>query len=61
VLSVHHAARLRALRDEAAEAGGVDVLPEGWIHEAWTPNLSESDKYTKGFGYYWQIRQDGGY
>ena len=54
-------ARLGMFMDEAAHAGGVDVLPEGWIHDAWTPNLSEPDKYAKGFGYYWQIRQDGGY
>jgi CubicO group peptidase (beta-lactamase class C family) len=47
--------------DERGRAGGVDVLPNGWIHEAWTPQLSEPDKYTKGFGFYWQIRQDGGY
>ena len=54
-------ARLGMFMDEAAHAGGVDVLPEGWIHDAWTPNLSDPDKYAKGFGYYWQIRQDGGY
>jgi CubicO group peptidase (beta-lactamase class C family) len=47
--------------DEGGRAGGVDVLADGWIHEAWTPQLSEPDKYTKGFGFYWQIRQDGGY
>ena len=54
-------ARFGMFMDEAAQAGGVDVLPKGWIHDAWTPNLSEPDKYAKGFGYYWQIRQDGGY
>ena len=54
-------ARLGMFMDEAAQAGGVSVLPEGWIHDAWTPNLSEPDKYAKGFGYYWQIRQDGGF
>ena len=46
---------------KAAQAGGVDVLADGWIHDAWTPQLSEPDKYAVGFGYYWQIRQDGGY
>ena len=54
-------ARLGMFMDEAAQAGGVDVLPDGWIQQAWTPQLSEQDKYAKGFGYYWQIRQDGGY
>jgi len=54
-------ARFGMFMDEAAQAGGVSVLPEGWIHEAWTPQLSTPDKYAKGFGYYWQIRQDGGY
>jgi CubicO group peptidase (beta-lactamase class C family) len=54
-------ARFGMFMDEAAQAGGVEVLPEGWIHEAWTPNLSEPDKYVKGFGFYWQIRQDGGF
>jgi CubicO group peptidase (beta-lactamase class C family) len=54
-------ARLGMFMDEGAQAGGVDVLPEGWIREAWTPQLSEPDKYVVGFGYYWQIRQDGGY
>ena len=47
--------------DEAAQANGVDVLPKGWIHDAWTPQPSEPNKYTIGYGYYWQIRQDGGY
>jgi CubicO group peptidase (beta-lactamase class C family) len=54
-------ARLGMFMDEGAQAGGVDVLADGWIHDAWTPQLSEPDKYVKGFGYYWQIRQDGGY
>jgi CubicO group peptidase (beta-lactamase class C family) len=54
-------ARLGMFMDEGAQAGGVDVLADGWIQEAWTPQLSEPDKYAKGFGYYWQIRQDGGY
>jgi CubicO group peptidase (beta-lactamase class C family) len=54
-------ARFGMFMDEGARAGGVDVLPDGWIHEAWTPQLSEPDKYAKGFGFYWQIRQDGGY
>jgi CubicO group peptidase (beta-lactamase class C family) len=54
-------ARFGMFMDEGGRAGGADVLPEDWIHEAWTPQLSEPDKYTKGFGFYWQIRQDGGY
>jgi CubicO group peptidase (beta-lactamase class C family) len=54
-------ARLGMFMDEGAQAGGVDVLPEGWIQQAWTPQLSQPDKYVVGFGYYWQIRQDGGY
>jgi CubicO group peptidase (beta-lactamase class C family) len=54
-------ARFGMFMDEGGRAGGDDVLPKGWIHEAWTPQLSEPDKYAKGFGYYWQIRQDGGY
>ena len=40
---------------------GVDVLPEGWIHDEWTPQLPEPTQYIVGFGYYWQIRQDCGY
>jgi CubicO group peptidase (beta-lactamase class C family) len=54
-------ARYGMFMDEGGRAGGVDVLPEGWIHEAWTPQPSEPNKYTIGYGYYWQIRQDGGY
>ena len=54
-------ARLGLFMDEAAQAGVVDVLADGWIHEAWTPQLSEPDKYTKGFGFHCQIQQDGGY
>jgi CubicO group peptidase (beta-lactamase class C family) len=54
-------ARFGMFMDEGGRAGGTDVLPEDWIHEAWTPQLSEPDKYTKGFGFYWQIRRDGGY
>ena len=54
-------ARLGMFMDEGAQAGGVDVLADGWIHDAWSPQLSEPDKYVIGFGYYWQIRQDGGY
>ena len=54
-------ARLGMFMDEGGRAGGVDVLADGWIHEAWTPQLSEPDKYVIGFGFYWQIRQDGGY
>ena len=54
-------ARFGMFMDEGGRAGGADVLPEGWIHEAWTPQLSEPDKYTVGFGFYWQIRQDDGY
>jgi CubicO group peptidase (beta-lactamase class C family) len=54
-------ARLGMFMDEGAQAGGVDVLADGWIHEAWTPQPSEPNKYTIGYGYYWQIRQDGGY
>jgi CubicO group peptidase (beta-lactamase class C family) len=54
-------ARLGMFMDEGGRAGGVDVLADGWIRDAWTPQLSEPDKYVIGFGYYWQIRQDGGY
>ena len=54
-------ARFGMFMDEGGRAGGVDVLPEGWIHEAWTPQPSEPNRYTIGYGYYWQIRQDGGY
>jgi CubicO group peptidase (beta-lactamase class C family) len=54
-------ARFGMFMDEGGRAGGVDVLADGWIHEAWTPQLSEPDKYAVGFGFYWQIRQDGGY
>ena len=54
-------ARLGMFMDEGGRAGGVDVLPDSWIHEAWTPQPSEPNKYTIGYGYYWQIRQDGGY
>ena len=54
-------ARLGMFMDAAAQAGGVDVLPEDWIHDAWTPQPPEPNKYTVGYGYYWQIRQDGGY
>ena len=54
-------ARLGMFMDEGGRAGDVDVLPEGWIHDAWTPQPSEPNKYTIGYGYYWQIRQDGGY
>ena len=54
-------ARFGMFMDEGGRAGGVDVLADGWTHEAWTPQLSEPDKYVIGFGYYWQIRQDGGY
>lgn len=46
---------------EGGRAGGVDVLPNGWIHQAWTPQPSEPNKFTIGSGWYWQIRQDGGY
>lgn len=54
-------ARLGMFMDEGGRAGGVDVLADGWIQQAWTPQFSEPDKYVKGFGYYWQVRQDGGY
>jgi len=54
-------ARFGMFMDEGGRAGGVDVLADGWIHEAWTPQLSEPDKYAVGLGFYWQIRQDGGY
>jgi CubicO group peptidase (beta-lactamase class C family) len=54
-------ARLGMFMDEGGRAGGVDVLPEAWIHEALSPQPSEPNKYTIGHGYYWQIRQDGGY
>jgi CubicO group peptidase (beta-lactamase class C family) len=42
-------------------AGGVDVLPDGWFQQAWTPQPSEPNQYTVGSGWFWQIRQDGGY
>jgi CubicO group peptidase (beta-lactamase class C family) len=54
-------ARYGMFMDEGGRAGGVDVLPNDWIHEAWTPQPPEPNKYTVGYGYYWQIRQDGGY
>jgi CubicO group peptidase (beta-lactamase class C family) len=54
-------ARFGMFMDEGGRAGGVDVLPDGWIRDAWTPQPSEPNKYTVGYGYYWQIRQDGGY
>jgi len=54
-------ARFGMFMDEGAQAGGVDVLADGWIHDAWTAQPSEPNKYTIGYGYYWQIRQDGGY
>ena len=54
-------ARFGMFMDEGGRTGGGDVLPEDWIHEAWTPQPSEPNKYTVGYGYYWQIRQDGGY
>jgi CubicO group peptidase (beta-lactamase class C family) len=54
-------ARLGMFMDEGGRVGGVDVLADGWIHEAWTPQPAEPTKYIVGFGYYWQIRQDGGY
>jgi len=54
-------ARFGMFMDEGGRAGGVDVLPDGWIHEAWRPQPSEPNKYIVGYGYYWQIRQDGGY
>jgi CubicO group peptidase (beta-lactamase class C family) len=54
-------ARLGMFMDEGGRAGGVDVLADGWIHDAWAPQPPEPTKYIVGFGYYWQIRQDGGY
>jgi CubicO group peptidase (beta-lactamase class C family) len=54
-------ARYGMFMDEGGRTGGVDVLANAWIRNAWTPQLSEPDKYAIGFGYYWQIRQDGGY
>ena len=54
-------ARLGMFMDEGGRAGGVDVLADGWIHDAWTPQPLDPNKYTVGYGYYWQIRQDGGY
>jgi hypothetical protein len=54
-------ARLGMFMDEGGRAGGVDVLADGWIQEAWTPQPPEPTKYIVGYGYYWQIRQDGGY
>ncbi len=54
-------ARFGMFMDEGGRAGGVDVLPEDWIQQAWTPQPAEPNKYTVGYGYYWQIRQDGGY
>jgi CubicO group peptidase (beta-lactamase class C family) len=47
--------------DEGARAGGVHVLPEGWRQQAWTPQPPEPNQYILGYGYYWQIRQDGGF
>jgi hypothetical protein len=38
--------------DEGGRVGGVEVLPEGCIHEAWTPQPSKPDQYAKGFGFY---------
>jgi CubicO group peptidase (beta-lactamase class C family) len=46
---------------EGGRANGIDVLPANWIQQAWTPQPSEPNKYTVGFGWYWQIRQDGGF
>jgi CubicO group peptidase (beta-lactamase class C family) len=46
---------------EGGRAGGVDALPNDWLQNAWTPQLSESSEYIRGTGWYWQIRQDGGY
>lgn len=61
IITLRDYARLGMFMDEAAQAGGVDVLPKGWIHDAWTPQPPEPTKYIVGYGYYWQIRQDGGY
>ena len=30
--------------DEGGRGGGVDVLADGWIHDAWTPRPSEPKK-----------------
>ncbi len=62
VWSAHFAGVLIQKREtaKAAQAGGVDVLLDGWIHDAWTPQPPEPTKYIVGFGYYWEIRQDGG-
>jgi hypothetical protein len=64
-LKVFNTRDASVLRTESATcrsiAGRIDALPERWIREAWTPQLSEPDKYVKSFGFYWQIRQDGRY
>jgi len=57
-ITLRHYARLGMFMDEGGRAGGVDVLADGWIHEAWRPQPSEPNKYTVGYG---QARQDGGY
>jgi CubicO group peptidase (beta-lactamase class C family) len=46
---------------EGGRAGGADILPMDWLQDAWTPQLSEPSEYILGSGWYWQIRQDGGY
>jgi CubicO group peptidase (beta-lactamase class C family) len=46
---------------DGGRAGGVDVLPNDWLRQAWTPQPSEPNNFTIGIGWYWQIRQDGGY
>jgi len=38
--------------DEGGRGGGVDVLADGWIHEAWTPQPAEPTKYIVGNCYY---------
>ena len=46
---------------EGGRAAGVDVLPNDWLQNAWTPQLSEPSKYIRSTVWHWQIRQDGGY
>ena len=49
---------------DGGRAGDVEVLPEGWLREAWAPHHSdpaEPTDYIIGHGFYWQIRADGGY
>jgi CubicO group peptidase (beta-lactamase class C family) len=43
-------------------AGGVQVLPETWIHESTqplAPNFKDDSGVASGYGYYWWINRDG--